>query len=60
MLYSNGKSEPMGLINNPLTHNLYGADSDESGFPIPPVSEFRITDAGDFRITDAGDHRITD
>ncbi len=61
MFSVNGKAnEPMGIVNNPLANSPFSAGFDQGGIPIPPTSEFRITDAGEFRITDMGDHRITD
>ncbi len=50
-----------GMNKNPLVSSIFCMTFDEYGdHPVPPTSEFRITDASELRMTDGGDKRITD
>jgi hypothetical protein len=59
MLFNN-TNQPIGTIRNPIIKSLFTQQFEQGGFPIPPETNFRITDSGNFRITDNDNNRITD
>lgn len=50
----------MGVVFNPLVHNVFVQQFTTQGDFPPPTDNFRITDASEQRVTDGGDKRITD
>lgn len=58
MLFSS--QPPMGITENPLTKSLFQVTWTEGESPIPPASEFIITQTGDFIVAETGERMITE
>lgn len=51
---------PLGINHNPIVVNLYNYDESDVDHPIPPSSNFIITEDDDQIVSESGDKLITE